>query len=88
MEKIIMDENHEARIKQLEEDNKINKEKIDKLTTNDAVTQERYQTILNTVNNMMIKVEEIKSTPGMYWKVLITALISGGASIFISYLIK
>ncbi len=61
---------NEKRIKDIEDN-------IIKCMLNDAVTSERYQTILKSMTKMESDIADIKSTPRKRWDAVITGLITG-----------
>lgn len=72
------------RIKSLEDDSKRNQEshkefynRFENQTTAQAVTDERYKTILNTLTTLAGKVDAISSGSGKKWDVLMNSIISG-----------
>ena len=75
---------NEERIKRLEDDSIRNTEthrkfydQLEQCRTNDAVTGERYQTILTTMAEMKSDIAEMKGKPAKRWDSVITSLISG-----------
>lgn len=72
------------KIKNLEEDSRRNQEthkefynRFENQTMAQAVTDERYNTILNTLTTLTGKVDALSADPGDKWKTLTSSVISG-----------
>lgn len=81
---------NEERIKRLEDDSIRNTEthrkfydQLEQCRTNDAVTGERYQTILTTMAEMKNDIAEMKGKPAKRWDAVILSLISGIVGILV-----
>lgn len=86
---------NEQRIQQLENDSKRNSEQhkefyssLEDSKVSGAVTNERYNTIIQTLNSLSAKVENMQSVPQKRWDTVIASVITGiiGAVIGILFL--
>ena len=85
----------EFRLKALEDDSKRNSDQhrefyaaMKQIEKQNAVTEERYNTILTTMSETKAAVEDIKTRPAKRRDTIITAAITGVVSFVIGFLLR
>lgn len=67
------------------------KEIFDRLRSTEttlAVANERYNTIIEKLNNLTAKVTEIEQKPGKRWEALVGTVLGAAAGVLVSFLLR